>query len=55
MVDWCLIPMFTYMNFSNLSKCLQKKSDGKDGLDVAALKRTLVTIQDLTVALDKLK
>ena len=34
---------------------MQKKSDGKDGLDVAALKRTLVTIQDLTVALDKLK
>jgi len=33
----------------------KKKSDGKDGLDVAALKRTLVTIQDLTVALDKLK
>ena len=47
--------MFTFMDFPNLSLFLQKKSDGKDGLDVAALKRTLVTIQDLTVALDKLK
>ena len=40
---------------SYFSSLFQKKSDGKEGIDVASLKKTLVIIQDLTVALDKLK